>query len=399
MYRKFTFFIFLLSLCLSSCDKDKAGLSTLLKIRVTTATITENNQPVETLNFTASIDNPWPEDLVFTWSTEAGTAHPGQDFEEMTGVQAVIPAGSLSVNLPVGILGDTLMEFTEHFTIRIRNEGIQDRQTTITILNDDYIIPEWTEEGAVTSLQYPGMQLAWHDEFEGNTINTEYWNYDAPNGFPVNCGSNDGETGKYTGDTNHLKLENRRLIITATLDPVTGIYRSSRINSQEKVDIRFGRIDIRAKLAAGVGLASGMGMIGAMGEWPSGGEIEITKMAGDQPGSITAGLVYENEGARYFEKKYTLEDGYPDLTGRFHIYTLLWEENRIIWLLDYEPYLMISRQEFPGTYLFNEPFFLRVNLAVGGNFAGLPNSNTEFPANLVIDYIRVYQPLDEDASR
>lgn len=396
MYRKRIFFILLPALCLlSACDKDKVDLSNLPEIRVATAAITENNQPAEIRNFNASIEKSWPEDLHFFWSLESRTAMPGSDFKEVNDMQAMIPAGMLTVSLPVEILGDTLMEFTEQFLIRIRQEGRQDRQTVISIYNDDYISPEWTEEGAETSLLYPGMQLVWHDEFDGNTIKTEYWNYDAANAFPINCGGNDGQIGKYSGGADHLKLENNRLIITATLDSLTGTYRSSRINSKEKVNIRFGRIDIRAKLAGGSGLASVFSLIGMNRDWPAGGEIEILKMAGSSPESITSGLVYDNGGPRFVENQYMLKEKTKDLTDIFHIYTILWEEDMITWLLDYVPYYTISSLEFPGTYLFNDPFFFRVNMAVGGLFAGEPTDPAVFPSDLEVDYIRVYQISEE----
>jgi beta-glucanase (GH16 family) len=399
MYRKFFFFIILPALCLlTACDNDKVDLSNPPVIRVATATITENDQSAEIRNFNASIEKSWPEDLLFFWSLEGMTALPGSDFKAVSDMQAVIPAGMLAVSLPVEIIDDTLMEFTEQFLIRIRQEGRQDRQTIITILNDDYLNPEWTVEGAETSLLYPGMQLVWHDEFDGNAIKTEYWNYDEPGGFPVNCGGNDGQIAKYTGDMTHLRLDDGRLIITATVDTATGIYRSARINSKEKINISFGRIDIRAKLAGGSGLASGFSMIGSNGEWPASGEIEIAKMAGRQPGSITAGLVYDNEGARYVEKQLNIESNNPELTDIFHIYTILWDNHRIIWLLDYMPYYSISRLEFPGTYLYNDPFFFRVNLAVGGLFAGDPFDPAVFPSDLEVDYIRVYQPIETNTN-
>ena len=392
MRREAIFLIFLLVLNLSSgCNENDVDLSVPPEIRVATATISENDPSDGILIFKASMEKSWPEDLVFLWSLEGLTAMPGSDFGAIDDMQAVIPAESIDINLPVEILDDSLMEFTEQFLIRIQQEGRQDRQTVITILNDDYLNPEWTAEGPVTSLQYPGMQLVWHDEFDGNTINTEYWNYDAANAFPVNCGGNDGQIGMYSGDDGHLRQENGRLIITATLDYQTGIYRSSRINSKEKVNISLGRIDIRAKLPNGSGLASGFSLIGMHGDWPAGGEIEILKMAGSKPGSITTGLVYDNGGPHFVENQYLPEENSLDLSGIFHIYTILWEEDRITWLLDYVPFYSISRLEFPGTYLYNDPFFFRVNLAVGGLFAGDPLDPADFPADLEVDYIRVYQ--------
>jgi beta-glucanase (GH16 family) len=238
------------------------------------------------------------------------------------------------------------------------------------------------------------MNIFWQDEFDKEQLNTEFWNYDAANAFPVNCGGDDKDViGKYTGDSDHLWVEDGKLHISATFDPVTRIYRTSRINSRDKVNIQYGRIDFRAKLAAGNGLASSLMMIGEEGEWPAAGEIDVIKMAGKEPGAIIGGLVYEASGIKTIEKKSMVLNEPFDLTDHFHIYTILWEENRIHWLRDYELYFTVNRENFPDEYIFNTPFFIKINLAVGGYFAGLPELNTEFPCSLVVDYIRVYQPI------
>lgn len=395
MYRtQFSIVSVILFILFTRCDRDQVGLTGQPVIQLLPVSVMEGNLPIDLLLYTIRLEHSYAEDLVLLWSTIEQTALAGVDFTEKKEQKMIIPAGGTSAIIPIEILGDTLLEFTEHFELRFQYtfKGTnQSLRTVVTIENDDYINPTVAQDGYMTSMQYPGMNLAWNDEFNQNQVNNEYWNYDAPNAFPINCGESDDEDGRYTGDAEHLKIEDGKLIITATYDPLTGIYRSSRVNSKEKINIRYGRIDFRAKLATGTGLASSLLMLGKDGEWPAGGEFEVSKMAGKESGSIIGGLVYEDEGIKILEKKSALTDEPFNLTDYFHVYTILWEEGRITWLLDYTPFFEVSRETFPDDYIFNSPGFFKINLAVGGNFAGAPGLSTEFPSSMELDYIRVYQ--------
>jgi hypothetical protein len=381
----------------TGCDRYSIDLTELPEIRIQPVSVIEGDLAMELLPYSIQLEKDFREDLVIYWSTLELTAFPGEDFTEQLGEQVTLPAGKTSLEIPIGILGDTIMEFTEFFEIRIHYDFLgmnQSARAIITIENDDLINPSLSGDGYITSLQYPGMKLIWHDEFDGDQVNSEYWNYDAPNAFPMNCGGSDDEIGRYTGDDEHMRIRDGKLILTATYDPFTGIHRSSRVNSKEKVIIKYGRIDIRAKLAPGAGMASGLQLLGNEGEWPAGGEIDVLKMAGKDCESIIGGLVYEKEGARSLENKSSFTDPVFNLIEYFHLYTLIWEEDRITWMLDYDPFFSVSRQTFPAEYIFNNYFFIKINLAVGGNFGGLPGPVTEFPSELEIDYIRVYQPVE-----
>jgi len=382
---------------LAGCEKENIGNSDFSQIKILTQSVSENNHSVE-ISLTAWIDRPATEDIVFLWSTDDGTAVKGEDYVERIGQRAVIPAGETSTELRVEIIGDTLMEFTERFRLRLQGTGNNNGpsiQTEVIIQNDDYIKPVLGTDGFFTPLQYPGMSLAWHDEFDQDEIDTKIWNYDASNGFPVNCFKDTDEIGIYSGDAGHLKLVNGKLKITASIDPANGIYRTARIDSKDKLNVQYGRIEIRAKLAEGDGIATLFGLLGkeldVLG-WPENGEIEIVKMAGRDAQAITSGLVFEKNGVRYVEKRYAVPGIYPRLPDQYHLYTILWEEDRILWLLDYTPYFEISRSDLAIDYIFNDPFFFTLKLAVGGSFAGMPADPSGFPASVEIDYIRVYTP-------
>ena len=389
--------IFIFFFILMGCDGDEPGIKNLPAIVIKPVSVLESDFSPDLLPYSIQLEKAFAEDLVLHCSTRKLTALPAEDYTELNDESLILNAGETDIIIPIPILGDTLMEFTEQFEITVHYEfhGIrQSSRAIITIENDDFIHPVLNQDGFDISLQYPGMWLFWHDEFDQETIHDDYWNYDAPNAFPMNCGGGDEEISRYTGDTDHLKIRDGKLILSATFDPLTGIYRTSRVNTKEKVNIRYGRIDFRAKLAPGAGMATSLLMLGKEGEWPAGGEIDVLKMAGKDDESVCCSLVYEEESVRILEKKSSLTDPIFNLTDYFHIYTLLWEEDRITWLMDYKPYFTVTRETFPDDYIFNNFFFFKINLAVGGNFAGLPESSTEFPSELVIDYVRVYQPVE-----
>lgn len=370
-------------------------MTDLPEIHIQATIVQESNQTSAIVPYSILLDKPFGEDLMLHCSTGEQTAHAGEDYSELNDATFLLQAGQTAMEIPIGILGDTLMEFTEHFEIRVQYNyqgEVRSARAMVTIENDDYITPLLAQDGYDLSLQYPGMQLIWHDEFDRETVNSEFWNFDAPNAFPLNCGGTDDAISKYTGDLNHLMIQDGKLVLTASYDPATGIYRSSRMNSNEKVITKYGRIDFRAKLAGGTGLASSLMLLGKEADWPAGGEIDVLKMAGKDGSSIFCSLVYQEDEIITLEKKSSLPDSYLSLTDYFHIYTLLWEEDRITWLLDYKPFFSIDRETFPDEYIFNNEFFLKINLAVGGNFAGLPDITTEFPCSLEVDYVRIYQP-------
>jgi len=386
--------LFLLFLT-AGCDQDPLDQTDLPEIRIQPVDVKESDLSTDLFPYTIQLDKAFHEDVILYCSTGTQTAQPGEDYIELSEEPFTLPAGQTLMEIPIGIVGDTLMEFSERFEIKVQYDfhgKNRSARAVITIENDDYIHPSLGPDGYDLSLQYPGMQLFWQDEFDQETVNSEYWNFDAPNTFPVNCGGSDDAINKYTGDADHLKIRDGKLVLTASYDPATGIYRSSRVNSKEKVNTKYGRIDIRAKLAPGKGLASSLMMIGKETDWPAGGEIDVLKMAGKDCSSIFCSLVYQEDEVKTLEKKSSLPQSAMNLTDYFHLYSLLWEEDHITWLLDYSPYFTVSRETFPDEYIFNNAFFFKINLAVGGTFAGLPDPTTKFPSNLEVDYVRIYQP-------
>ncbi len=382
--------ILYLSGCSESSELTKKPVLTLKPV-----VVHEGNNEINSIDIEVALDQSSSLPVTIKWGTESLTAIEDQDFIPVYGQETIIPPGQTKIILPISIINDDHLEFIETFNIVLleaENAEIMSQNASVTIIDDDRYQPEMADDGYITPLQYPDMHLTWHEEFEGTTVETDHWNFDAANGFPLNCGWGLDELGKYTGDQEHLKVKDGKLMITATRDESTGTYRTSRINTKEKVSITYGRLDIRSRIPEVAGLAAIFWLIGAdMDEvgLPACGEIDILKFAGKAPEKISGGLVFENDGEEHLGQSYNKSS--VSLSNQYHIYSIIWEENRIRWFFDYYPYFEVRRDDFSHFKIFEKPFFLTINLAIGGEYAGAPDSSSSFPTDLEIDYIRLYQ--------
>ena len=157
------------------------------------------------------------------------------------------------------------------------------------------------------------------------------------------------------------------------------------------MELQYGRIDIRAKMPKGQGIWPALWMLGAnidQVSWPSCGEIDIMELVGHEP-EITHGTVHYNEnGHRFTGGARALTEG--DLSDQFHVYSIVWERDKITWYLDNFEYFNFTRSQTTN-YPFNAPFFFIMNIAIGGNWPGNPDNTTVFPQEMVVDYIRVFE--------
>ena len=124
--------------------------------------------------------------------------------------------------------------------------------------------------------------------------------------------------------------------------------------------------------------------------WPLCGEIDIMEQRGQQP-SITHGSVHGPgySGGSAITKPYGLTNGRFDTD--FHIYAVEWGENYIDFFVDNYLYQRITPENVTGEWVFNESFYILLNVAVGGNFVGFPTSGTPFPQSMLVDYVKVYR--------
>jgi len=234
-------------------------------------------------------------------------------------------------------------------------------------------------------------QLVMQDEFDGATLNNAFWSYD------IGTGSNgwgNNELEYYTDKPENIKVENGMLRITAVKESYMGSgYTSARILTKGKFEQKYGRIEARIKMPYGKGLWPAFWMIGANSStvsWPQCGEIDIMEYLGSNPTSIF-GTVHGPgySGGSAITKSYSLSNDRFD--NDFHIFGIEWGENYINFYVDNVLYNQITPSKVTGEWVFNQPFYIILNLAVGGNYPGSPNSETVFPQTMLVDYVRVYE--------
>lgn len=244
------------------------------------------------------------------------------------------------------------------------------------------------EKQTVTKL----TKLVWQDEFDTNGApNPDNWI------FNIGTGSNgwgNNELQYYTNRTQNIKIEDGLLKITAIKENFMGsAYTSSRILTKGKFEQKYGRYEARMKMPFGKGLWPAFWMLGANSDtvtWPQCGEIDIMEYLGSNPTSVFGTL----HGPGYFggnavTKGYSLQNNRFD--NDFHVFGIEWGENFINFYVDDVMYNQITPKNVKGEWVFNQPFYIILNMAVGGNYPGNPTSETIFPQTVLIDYVRVYQ--------
>ena len=153
----------------------------------------------------------------------------------------------------------------------------------------------------------------------------------------------------------------------------------------------LGRIDIRARLPKGKGIWPALWMLGTnidQNPWPACGELDIMEMVGNDPTKVFGTVHYNNNG--YVKSDGFLKLSTGDFSDKFHVFSVLWDLDIIIWYVDNQPFKTFRRS--PGSvYPFNNPFYFVLNVAVGGQWPGDPDGTTVFPQQMTVDYIRVFR--------
>ncbi len=235
-------------------------------------------------------------------------------------------------------------------------------------------------------------QLVMQDEFDvDGTPNSTIWGYD------IGTGSNgwgNNELQYYTDRPENVTVQNGYLLITARKESYQGSsYTSARLLTKGKFEQAYGRFEARIRLPWGQGMWPAFWMLGAdidTNPWPGAGEIDIMEFRGQEP-TVVLGTVHGPgySAGESISKSYTLPNDRFD-TG-FHVFGIEWTPNYINYYVDDVLYNQITPADVPGEWVFNKPFFILINLAVGGTFVGSPNSETVFPQTMLVDYVRVYK--------
>ena len=250
-----------------------------------------------------------------------------------------------------------------------------------------FILSCTDDEQTVTTLN----QLVMQDEFDvSGTPNSAIWGYDIGTGFN---GWGNNELQHYTSRPENVTVQNGNLIITARKESFQGsAYTSARLLTKGKFEQTYGRFEARMQLPWGQGIWPAFWMLGAdidTNPWPGAGEIDIMEFRGQNP-TIMLGTVHGPgySGGKSISKSYTLKNDRFD-TG-FHVFGFEWGPNYVNFYVDDVLYNQITPADVPGEWVFNKPFYILINVAVGGGFVGSPDSETVFPQTLLVDYVRVY---------
>ena len=253
-------------------------------------------------------------------------------------------------------------------------------------------------------------QLVWEENFNtGTAPDPKVWTYETGDGCAKgNCGWGNAELEYYTNRPENVRIENGSLIIEARREAMGGKpFTSGRIKTAGRVSFRYGALEARIKVPkVGNGLWPAFWMLGATGgTWPHNGEVDILEMgfagaiaAGKANKTVSAATHWwtENPGGYTGHATYakdTVTEA-AELSDAFHLYKLEWDPNFLTIFLDNQPYYKIGIAGGNGLDAFQNPFYILLNLAVGGNYPGIPSESgvtAPLPGRMEIDYLKLYQ--------
>ncbi len=270
--------------------------------------------------------------------------------------------------------------------------------------------------------------LVWNDEFEGTAVDASKWDYDIGNGFfdykshTWIDGWGNEELQYYTREADNVFVKDSLLTIRAVKEALHGCgYTSARLKTRSRNGTAlfaktYGRFEIRAKVPWGKGLWPALWMLpqtDVYGGWAASGEIDLMEIVGEKPHEVLNSIHFGSPGLpsrALITHVHPLPGG--STVADWHVYACEWEPGEIRFYVDdvhtctRDHWWSCSRTKDgegviaqraadinPWPAPFDQPFFLVMNVAVGGNFPGVPNEQTQFPAELVIDYVRVYDKV------
>ena len=385
---------FLFTTIFSGCKKDDNNQQIVTKSSVSISDIVQERNSISTSNirFFVNISPANPEEIKLNYTTQDGSAVAGKDYISSSGL-LTIPANKTFAYIDVAVYADSLRQKNQTFAIKIssssnvliKGSGI----ATATILNNGTYLPV-NNKGYTSASNYPEMKLIWNDEFNGKTLNMSSWSYDIGG-----SGWGNNELEYYTNSSKNSFLTGGYLVIEARKENYgSNNYTSARVLSKDKVQFTYGRIDIRAKLPKGQGIWPALWMLGSnisTNAWPSCGEIDIMELLGNNPKTIYGTIHWgqAGTGSTHIGSNYALTT--DDFSSSFHLFSLLWKQDVLTFYVDDVPYFIANKSQITGTYPFDKPFFFILNVAVGGDWPGNPTDLTEFPQQMIVDYIRVFQ--------
>jgi beta-glucanase (GH16 family) len=245
-----------------------------------------------------------------------------------------------------------------------------------------------------------GWVEVWRDDFNGpaqSAPDATHWNVEEK------AGEYNDELEHYTNDRKNSYVDGAgNLVIQALKESYVDAngaqspmpYTSARLNTRGKTEQTYGKFEARIKLPAGKGIWPAFWLLGNnvdQAGWPQCGEIDILEMHGSRPNLIDGSLHGPGYSASAsYHNSYVLSSGL--LSDAFHVYTVEWTPQGVRWLVDGQQYHVKTPEgvaQSGHTWVFDHPFFIILNLAVGGIFDGNPDASTLFPQQMIIDYVSV----------
>lgn len=244
--------------------------------------------------------------------------------------------------------------------------------------------------------------MSWSDEFatpDGSSPESSKWVFETGGG-----GWGNNELEYYTDRRENARIEDGNLVIRAIAEKTKGNdgktyeYTSARLKTRGKFAQKYGRFEARIRIPYGQGLWPAFWMLGDDFDkvgWPQCGEIDIMENIGKEP-AVVHGSIHGPGYTTDIEAHYTLPGG-QKLADDFHVYAVEWEPNAIRFYIDQTLYVTRTRADLKPNQIwaFDHPFYMILNVAVGGDWPGSPDQSTTFPQVMLVDYVRAYRQKSE----
>lgn len=291
-------------------------------------------------------------------------------------------------------------EGTALITVTANGDSTVKATCRLIILGQSIVIPGGNNPGGDPVNEY---NLVWSDDFNGDSLDMTNWNMELHEPGWVN-----NELQEYTNSPDNIYVSDGNLVIKA-IKTVSGSaisYSSGKVTTQHKQIFKYGKFEIKAKVPAGQGLWPAAWMMpeneSLYGQWPKCGEIDIMEVLGHETNKLYGTIHYGNPHASS-QGTYILNNG--TLADDYHVYSVEWEPSRMRFYIDGILFHTVNDwftkveggEEITFPAPFDQPFFLQLNLAVGGSWPGNPDETTNFDnAKLQVDYVKVYQKESYD---
>jgi beta-glucanase (GH16 family) len=247
-------------------------------------------------------------------------------------------------------------------------------------------------DGTTSGPSGTDWRLVWEDDFEGpagQLPDAANWRFD------IGTDWGNAQLEFDTDRAENVSLDGAgHLAITARRESYMGQeYTSARITTQDRFERTNGRFEARIRLPRGQGIWPAFWLLGADIDevgWPTCGEIDVMEFRGQEPSVVHGSL----HGPGYsagdaITRRYYLADATFD--ADFHVFAVEWRRDTIDWWIDDEHLQTVTSNDVPGDWVFDHPFYIILNVAVGGGFVGPPDATTTFPQSMLVDWVRVYE--------